>query len=771
MTVNGASSSNLSSLYNSSNIISGLASGLDTEGMIESLVQSYTQKIASIQQKVTKTEWQQEAYRSIIDKMVNFTEKYASFTSSTNLLSSSFFTNATKVNPQGSYSDCVTASGKSSSEILLNEVTQLASGASWSTSLKGNNAGSQNSSVTASTALDFSNKLGTLDGTLSLTFGDQTIQLSFDDVTDSSLTSGELLAQAITQKLDGQNLTLGATEYKASDVIEANFDENTGEISLAVKASFQDQGEVRISGVSGTLAAELGLEGDLGEKTSFKLDKTDFTTSVAEHISGASMTINLNGTSRTFNLPDAAVNTDYDSYKTALNDILAKEFGARKLTASFDGDGKLTLTGSSENDQISIQSSVNDVLGFKDSTTSYIDTNKTLEQLGISFEGSEKLVINGKPINDKSYTKDTKLSDILNDINNSDAGLNVSYSKLTNSFLFTTEETGADQRINISEGEGNLAARIFGSTNGDVTGKDAKLTVTVNDKTMELTRSSNSVDLDGLTVNLKKTFSTPSTTDASGNKVFNKADAVSFDVSTDADSIVEVIKSMVDDYNAMMTEIKKTYSTAPLKKTDGSRYEPLTEEDAQDMSESAIERYEEKAKQGLLFCDSDLTALYDSLSSIFSPGGKDSALLEKMGITLSYSSTDKSMSVTVDETKLRTMLDSDPDAVADVFTRTSSNGSEGIMTKLKNRMDVYSRTIGSVKGILVQKAGTTHSPLSMLNNTFQTKIDDYNTEIEKWQKKLSTKIDYYTKQFTRLETLINQMNSQSSALSGLMGGY
>ncbi len=39
--VGGVSKSNyVSSLYNSSNIISGLASGMDTEGMIESLTQS-----------------------------------------------------------------------------------------------------------------------------------------------------------------------------------------------------------------------------------------------------------------------------------------------------------------------------------------------------------------------------------------------------------------------------------------------------------------------------------------------------------------------------------------------------------------------------------------------------------------------------------------------------------------------------------------------------------------------------------------------------------
>ena len=49
-------------------------------------------------------------------------------------------------------------------------------------------------------------------------------------------------------------------------------------------------------------------------------------------------------------------------------------------------------------------------------------------------------------------------------------------------------------------------------------------------------------------------------------------------------------------------------------------------------------------------------------------------------------------------------------------------------------------------------------------------MENYNTQIEKWQDKLASQVDRYTQQFSRLEVLINQMNSQSSTLAGLMGG-
>ena len=57
-----------------------------------------------------------------------------------------------------------------------------------------------------------------------------------------------------------------------------------------------------------------------------------------------------------------------------------------------------------------------------------------------------------------------------------------------------------------------------------------------------------------------------------------------------------------------------------------------------------------------------------------------------------------------------------------------------------------------------------------MDNNLQKQIDNTQTEIEKWQSKLSDRVDYYTSQFTRLELLINQMNSQSATLAGMMGG-
>ena len=74
------------------------------------------------------------------------------------------------------------------------------------------------------------------------------------------------------------------------------------------------------------------------------------------------------------------------------------------------------------------------------------------------------------------------------------------------------------------------------------------------------------------------------------------------------------------------------------------------------------------------------------------------------------------------------------------------------------------------KGVLITKAGSVKAPTSLNSNSLQSQIDSIDKQIDRWQDKMSSQIDRYTTQFSRLEQLIAQMNSQASAMSGLMGG-
>lgn len=169
-------------------------------------------------------------------------------------------------------------------------------------------------------------------------------------------------------------------------------------------------------------------------------------------------------------------------------------------------------------------------------------------------------------------------------------------------------------------------------------------------------------------------------------------EAVTFTSTSDADKVVDAIRSMVEDYNAMVTEIKNAYSTLPAQKSSGAYYEPLTDKDMEGMSESAIAAYEEKAKQGLLFGDSDLSALYSRLVNAVSMTGSDGAALKAAGITTAYSN--GLTTLTLDETTLRATLETDPDKVRDIFTKSTESGAStnGLMQALKTPLDLYGKT-------------------------------------------------------------------------------
>ncbi len=862
--INGVSGSNYtSSLYNSANIISGLASGLDTEGMIENLVKSYQNKIQTLNNQTTKIGWKQEAYQSIIAKMASFSSKYTSYTSGTNLMSSSFFNSAVKYLAKGANSSKVSASGRTDSDVRVDSVKTLATSARYSASgalSKKDNTQSitaSNSGAWADAAgLDLANDkidLGTLHGSLTFTYGNKSVSINFDEVADQGKITGttaqekaESLAKLINEKLADQDITFSnGTTQSADECIKVTADQFG-------KLTFEDattaKNGVYISGASGTVGDVLGL-GNLDKAHETKPNtisinsdtKFDTQKDAYEYLSGKSFNINLDGTTKTINMPKIEKITGDDGseqYKVTTADTVKDKYGQTHLVYGFNdlsedvkknytmvkagstetvgadqladtytkklqegvqaafgdkvtvsntsGSGdklKLEFTVKGKGSSLLINTSVGEALGIGKVATNYLNTSDSLDKLvgdNLDFnnlfkvpDAKQDLVINGVTIG--SYGKDAKLSDIMNDINSSGAGVKVSYSKTTGEFVFSSKETGSENKIEI---QGGLAGVLFGDSidengdpnNGYKAGTDAEFTVTINGSTQTMTRGSNSVDIDGMTISFKETFNE----DYDPTDPASKApDGVTFERSTDSDKIVDAIKSMVNDYNDMMKEIRSAYATMPAKSSSGalSSYEPLTDEDRATMSESAIANYEKKAKQGLLFGDSNLSNLYQRMREVFSPTGADSATLSKMGITIGYDGTDGSSYISLDETKLRDMLDSDPDAVQDIFTRTSaSGGTDGIMQGLKTQLDRYGGLDGAVKGILVQQAGTPLRSTTLLSNEWQKQIDRINTDIEKWQDKLSSQVDRYTNMFSRLEVLINQMNSQSSSLAGLMGG-
>ncbi|MEG1683669.1 MAG: flagellar filament capping protein FliD [Oscillospiraceae bacterium] len=807
----------INSIYGNRPVLSGLASGMDTESMIENAVAGTKKKLSNLQKSRTSIEWKQEAYRSVIDKLVKFNQKYASYSSSTNLLSGSFFNRAVLTSAMGANAGKVSASGKSSSSVSVNAIKQLAMASRYA--VGGDKlGGSVNSpNITAGSEINLTQEMdvSTMSGSMTLKYGNKDVSIRFDELEIFTKADGtpdaEKLTKAIADKLGEQKVTMSdGKSVVASELIDVKLDTATGKISFANKKNSGDQ--VYISDASLGVKNNLGITVGGDERPdSFTLGadaKLSVKFKTGEYLSSKGMEVNLNGTAKKIYLPNTDKPGDLVSN---LQTQLDKEYGKGKVkvenTSADAANGGLKLKFSVEKGStLQVTSGANKVMGMDDAATSYLSGSKSLEDMlgvdaagnlkgldamkgvGASVEKDGKLVDEAGNLVDKDgdrvdefgkklysfqlngvevgqYTKDTKLETVMMNINNNTkAGVSVSLSKTSNQFVFTAEETGAARDIEFGDGDAktnDLAVAMFGTGKGAAgytAGVDAQLSVTINGEAMDITRSSNVVDLDGLSVTLKDTFAADT-------------EKITFSSKPDADKVVNAVKDMVKDYNEMLTEIKKQYATLPEENGAGKRYEPLTAEEQASLSETQLNDYNKHAKAGVLFADNDLSSLYEKMRTAIAPTGEDGAALRKMGISTNYS--DGLTTIELDEAKLRDALASDPQSVSDAFTKTkesSGGGTNGIMQNIKTQLDAYASISGATKGVLVERAGTPLSALSLLKNELQDNISSIDKQTDMWTNKLAGQIDLYTRKFTQLEKLVSEMNSQSSALMGMMGG-
>ena len=396
---------------------------------------------------------------------------------------------------------------------------------------------------------------------------------------------------------------------------------------------------------------------------------------------------------------------------------------------------------------------------------------------GVSFSiGRNSITVDGKTT---EYSNGVTMNNIMSAINSSSAGVRMSYLSTTDRFTISSTASGAVGSIDIS---GSLADMIFGDgtegsgTVGEVTttdadgntttetksaggnltkGTDASLLVSFDGKTVEeITRSTNSFKLDGLSLSLTGTFNTDKTADSftDANSIANCDGAITFSKTIDSDELIDALKTMTDDYNSLIDKVKDYYTT----KSD-SDYQPLTSSMVkdEDLTDDQAELYNNKAKEGILFGDTILRSLSDDLRTIFSG-------MSSIGITTSsdYSEYGK---LTFNATTLKSALESDSQSVIDKFTTDKT----GILDKLDSLMDKYVNSSLASPGLITAKSGLASSSLSQMTCTMYSEQESLEDQLESLQDKLETQQDRYYDQFTNMEVELNNIMSQSSYLSSL----
>lgn len=436
----------------------------------------------------------------------------------------------------------------------------------------------------------------------------------------------------------------------------------------------------------------------------------------------------------------------------------------------------------------------------KNDITGKTDTFKGSDvAISIEVQDGNDVDSDGKPVTHKvEFTYDQIFNDkkTLNDLatafSNSGANIQGGYDTVNDSFSLYNKTSGSANKIGLQanndksaellnklhlasyDGQNNTLGSAISFTNGTLkeaaVGTNAK--ATIDGKTYE--SDTNKLNVANVIYN----FNGVSAKNADGTY-----QASTISVSQDTDKIVDNVKKFVETYNSLIDSLNTKYREE--KNTD---YKPLTKKQEGEMTESQIDKWNEKAKSGLLYHDNNIysiisdmrEALYTKVDAV------DTVLTDSKGNKYSYnsmssigitSSTNQGH-ITLDEEKLKKALTEDPDCVyqlfasdqdstyisgstnknqADTYTSKSDYLNTGVANRLYNAMTTNISNLESYAG--TSKETDDESYLGKLITNMNTKMTSFQTLMKSYESKLYEKYD-------AMEVALSKLGTQLSYITG-----
>lgn len=427
-------------------------------------------------------------------------------------------------------------------------------------------------------------------------------------------------------------------------------------------------------------------------------------------------------------LKNAGVDANFDE-KNKRFFISATDIGAAhdfKLSGNVDTLSKLGLVEASE-----------EVYGFG----ILADETSALSTLGISKGDSFTVQVGDGERKTITFGENETMQDLLDKFNS--IGINASmYSKGTGEKFLALKSADGDIKIGGDE-QTLMRLGLYNTEAVKIDGADAE--IKLNGATF--TSNSNNFSINGLTITAKEVTTS----------------VVNLVTDTDVDAVYNNIKDFFKQYNEIINEMDSLYNADSAK-----GYEPLTDEEKEALSEKEVEKWEEKIKKSLLRRDTTLNSvasmLKSTMLSTYEINGKTMSLASlgiKTGNYFTMKDNEKnafhidgdpddSTSANNDD-KLKAAIAADPESVSEFFTNLAN--------------DLYSKLGERMKSTTLSSAFTVYNDKQM-----NTEMSQYDAQIKKWEKYVSDQEEFWYKKFTAMEKALAQLQSSTSALSGLFGG-
>ncbi|WP_234119633.1 flagellar filament capping protein FliD [Clostridium hydrogenum] len=439
-----------------------------------------------------------------------------------------------------------------------------------------------------------------------------------------------------------------------------------------------------------------------------------------------------------------------------------------------------------------------------------ISNSATLSQVlgnisGAPTSGTISFTVNGTQVSyDLGANQNKTLSQVMNDLSNLSGNATFKYSELTKNFSIQDKTTGTGNTLTIdttntisdptqnANTESNTqsflnalfgmgvssstTSQIIGSTKGTA-GTNGSFTLTEPGGTATAVpdSSSNNFTIDGVTYNVTATGTT------------------SINVSQDVSSVVNKIQNFVNDYNNLIDGI----NSVTTEKKDYS-YKPLTSSQESQMTATQITAWNQKAQQGLLANDGNLTDMLSAMRQAFyTPVNGNNLTMASVGLSTSDDPS-QGGKLTLDVKALTKALQNNPQQVVNLFTQTSTtyptysgalgvdtstnssavsqavnqrSSEEGIFQRLSDISQKYAGTYvdkNGNQGILLMEAGMPNT-LSETKNILYQQLKDQANAVSDFKDKMTNDAKMYNQKFSALQSALSQLSSQQNYFSSMLG--
>lgn len=749
--------------------LSGLASGLDTDSIVQELVSAYSTKKDNVVKAQTKLEWTQDAWKTMNSKIYSF---YS--TSLSNMRFSSSYSLKTSSISNSSVAK-ITASSSAVNGTQTLKVKQLAT----SGYLTGNEISDKDGKK-----LSGSSKLSEVGG-LSELASLGSIEVKSGDTASTIELSGDMTINQLVSKLKTAGLN-------------ASFDENNQRFFVSAKTSGKDADFAITAADTNAIDALKGLGIYAVTDTELAKYKTDAAIDVDEFTAAA------------YEKKKAAY-TDAETQKTALEareESLAKSQAALASTQEYLQFKNQYLQGLQfESTEVPVYNEDGtqqvDEEGNPVTVTQYSYADGSKSSLELAQELNDEIAsleerINAYSGNDLTDEEKAEKATLENQLKAAkDLQQEIGNDTLTVDDIHAIVEKTAEELVTTSEsltsteqelvetrnilGSEELLNNYVDERNAEIDDQNAALEAQLRDYYTNLKTTAEAVVAeyaDGANniatriagqdsiIELNGATFTNNTNSYEINGLTIQATALTGDesVTITTDTDIDGIYNMVKDFFSSYNELIKTMDTA-YNADSASQYEPLTDDEKEAMTDSQIEKWEQKIKDALLRRDNTLgslsTVMKTIMSKTYAVNGKNYSL-STFGIKTSgyFASGDNEKGVyhidgdsddtttSGNQDKLRAAIASDPETFVEFFSKLTS--------------ELYNKLTEKMASSTLSSAYTVYNDKQMASQ-----YSSYTKEISEWEDKISDYEDRYYKQFSAMEQALAKLNSQQSQLSGL----